>query len=408
MTHRAALFGKAGEDADSVPLVDGVIGDAPPLAVIFVVLSAAIYAISAVLCAATFMPGIDGLLASFWRPFLASLFDLGAAGAPALSRLHVWTTLSAPWLHTDLMHLLVDCAVFLLVVPALEGVAGRRFTCLAFLAAGAFGMLAGSLAGEPIIVGASPGLFGLIAILIALTFGQRDPYSLELQGIALLGAAILVTLYFWSTPGVVPAADAGGFAGGLLAFALRNRLTSSGATPRTLALLVAGAGLSLVMGVIGGGAGAIQARFDAQTYFIDRADWLASVYERQIERAPDDIGLRLLRANFLLVKSDPAKAVEAISDLDRVFEAGFDSPNMRNQRAWALYLVGRPHEGLADIEKALAILPDVPAFLDTRGHLLAATGHREQAIADYRRALRIDPSLTETRDALEKLEGHEL
>ena len=57
------------------------------------------------------------------------------------------------------------------------------------------------------------------------------------------------------------------------------------------------------------------------------------------------------------------------------------------------------------MEQALQLAPENGAALDTRAHILEAMGKKKEAIEDYRKALAADPSLTDSAEALKRLEG---
>ena len=60
-----------------------------------------------------------------------------------------------------------------------------------------------------------------------------------------------------------------------------------------------------------------------------------------------------------------------------------------NNRAWALYAVGRNSEALADADRSLSLRPDNAATIDTRAHVLAALGRRNEELGEFERAMRV-------------------
>jgi tetratricopeptide (TPR) repeat protein len=60
-----------------------------------------------------------------------------------------------------------------------------------------------------------------------------------------------------------------------------------------------------------------------------------------------------------------------------------------NNRAWALYLMGRNSEALADADQSLSLRPSNAATIDTRAHVLAALGRTREARAEFERVMQM-------------------
>jgi rhomboid protease GluP len=123
-------------------------------------------------------------LMSLLAPSGQSLFVLGASGAfPVFGYARWWTILSAPWLHGGILHIVLNMMSVRNLGPAVTHFYGGSRTIIIYIAAGAAGFLASSLAGAYLTflpgflhggdftVGASAGVFGLIGAV--LHYGRR-------------------------------------------------------------------------------------------------------------------------------------------------------------------------------------------------------------------------------------------
>lgn len=79
---------------------------------------------------------------------------------------------------------------------------------------------------------------------------------------------------------------------------------------------------------------------------------------------------------------------EALRDYDVAIELRPDFDVALNNRAWALYKMGRNGEGMTDVQRALKIAPWSAHAFDTRAHIHQSEGRPQQALSDYLLAMR--------------------
>lgn len=308
--------------------------------------------------------------------FAVALYDVLLGGLFSASGLlvpaQVWRgewyrLLGAVFLHADLLHVAIDCAVLLLLGPASERVYGRSRTVLGFVFSGLVaGLTTVALRPADAAVTASGGVAGLAGLLAGLvTFRPGTlPEPIE-NRIKVVVAGMLVVFSFLGY--LVEHANVtlhlGGFlAGLLLATAFEPELPSLRrrelAVPAAVVLLGGLAGL----GFVGGQRGA-EATLVAATL---RADELETAGQR------DDAIRELERA----LAEPAAGSADALV-----------LPFAQNQLAW--YYVEAGHK----VERALDLSiesnnrrPDTPEFLDTLGYLYALAGRCGEAADTMGRA----------------------
>ena len=147
---------------------------------------------------------------------------LGASGAYPVFGLHMWwTVLSAGWLHSGIIHILLNMAWIRNLGPATADLFGGSRMVIIYTLGSLGGFILSSVAGAFLeiprfgawqTVGASAPIFGLLGAL--MHYGRRSGSSMvymEARGYAV--AMIVFGLLF---PGVDNAAHAGGFIGGYL------------------------------------------------------------------------------------------------------------------------------------------------------------------------------------------------
>jgi membrane associated rhomboid family serine protease len=162
----------------------------------------------------------------------AGLLVLGAL--PDSGGLHhaYWRLLAFGFLHSNLTHLLLNSLLLLLAGPAVERRAGARWVLLVFLAASlasGIGILVKhQLWPSPgVSVGASGGMFGLLAAALVLAF---RPGSASLAVRAGLIAALVAGLAYSLLPGISMAGHVVGLAvGAAIALFIPGRSTVKGA-----------------------------------------------------------------------------------------------------------------------------------------------------------------------------------
>lgn len=79
---------------------------------------------------------------------------------------------------------------------------------------------------------------------------------------------------------------------------------------------------------------------------------------------------------------------DALKDYDVAISLRPDFDVALNNRAWALFKIGRYEEGMVDVERALKIAPWSAHAFDTRAHLHQVLGRPHQALSDYLLAMR--------------------
>lgn len=136
-------------------------------------------------------PGIDG-----WHvPMAAVLHDIGGLSRQAVVEQGQWWRLfTAPLLHANLVHLILNVFALGLIGMVLEVVVGWRWTMAGLAASAIGGAIASILVGPAnmVSVGASGGIIGLYALQLVLV--RRLPYGSERTQILL-----------WTIGGLVPA-----------------------------------------------------------------------------------------------------------------------------------------------------------------------------------------------------------
>ncbi len=150
------------------------------------------------------------------------MFSLLVAGAKVnglISAGEWWRLLSSAFLHGSFIHLVVNSLAVLLLGFYLEKTAGRACLLLAFLLSSAAGSTASFLLGKAPSVGASGGMFGLLAAMLVLSlFRWRSisplarPYAIGLP--AAVGS--ITVGYGFVAGNVDNAAHLGGAAGGVV------------------------------------------------------------------------------------------------------------------------------------------------------------------------------------------------
>ena len=148
---------------------------------------------------------------------------LGASGARSVVLLGMWwTVLSAGWLHSGILHILMNMMGIRSLGPAVADLYGGARMVIIYTLGSVGGFLLSSLAGAYLdiprfgafqTVGASAPIFGLLGAL--LHYGQRSGSSLIYSQAK--GYALSMIVFGLIVPGIDNAAHAGGFAGGYLA-----------------------------------------------------------------------------------------------------------------------------------------------------------------------------------------------
>ncbi len=118
-------------------------------------------------------------------------------------------------------------------------------------------------------------------------------------------------------------------------------------------------------------------RADAQAAIAAADQWLAA--------HPEDVGVRLLRADALMRVADKSAA---IAEYERLVEA--ENPLALNNLAW-LYMERSDARALSTAQKAHELAPDSADIADTLGWILVREGRAEEAIPYLRRSVQLNP-----------------
>ena len=151
-----------------------------------------------------------GGLFSILSPGGRALYQLGMTGGLAWERGWWWTLLTAIYLHGGLLHIGFNVYWIRILGPATTEVYGPGRAFLLFNLAGAGGFLASNLMTNVPTMGASGGIFGLLAALIV--YGRRRGSSMVTQ--QLWQYAIFMGVLGFVLPGINNWAHGGGFAAG--------------------------------------------------------------------------------------------------------------------------------------------------------------------------------------------------
>ena len=237
------------------PVIRNVVGQRHDLVSLILGTCITLYAIALLLEPDAIFAG--GGLFSLLAPGSRALYQLGMTGGVAWEQGWWWTLLTANYLHGGVLHILFNMMWIRNLGPAASEVYGPARTFVLFNAAGAAGFLvsnlmtsmASPLAFASPTIGASGGIFGLLAALIV--YGRkRGGRALETQ---LWQWAILLFVFGFIMRGVNNWAHGAGFAGGWVAAHLMGFIDeqreSSSMLIASLALIVltaAGVVLSFV------------------------------------------------------------------------------------------------------------------------------------------------------------------
>lgn len=201
------------------PVIRNVVGQRLDLISLILGTCITLYAVALLLEPDAIFAG--GGLFSLLAPGSRALYQLGMTGGVAWEQGWWWTLLTANYLHGGVLHILFNMMWIRNLGPAASEVYGPARTFVLFNAAGAAGFLvsnlmtsmASPLAFASPTIGASGGIFGLLAALIV--YGRkRGGRALETQ---LWQWAILLFVFGFIMRGVNNWAHGAGFAGGWVA-----------------------------------------------------------------------------------------------------------------------------------------------------------------------------------------------
>lgn len=255
-------------------------------------------------------------------PGVKNLLALGALNPPQVLRDNHWhQVLTAPFLHADIVHLGLNCAVLLVAGLALEHRIGRAPFLALFIAGGLAGSLSGLVLNPPeaVSVGASGSVTALLAAALPLSLslpaGDGRP-------LAVLALAVLVPSALpWGLGGQSDlAAHLGGAVAGLGVGLARRRAWASG---ETTARCCSAAALVVVMGAVATIGGFLLTLREYDSYqlavllipndSLPRTDTEAQVRAAELaERYPRDPRAQLMLARALRERDDLAGAEAAL------------------------------------------------------------------------------------------------
>lgn len=241
---RPGLFGFA-------PVLQRLVGNRIDLVSLILMACISLYAAALLLQPEALLSG-RGLL-SFLSPGSRALYQLGMTGGAAWSLGWWWTILTANYLHGGLLHIFFNMMWVRNLAPVSTEVYGPARTFVVFNLSGAAGFYVSNVMSGVPTIGASGGIFGLLAALIV--YGRRRGSSM--MSSQLWQWAIILGVFGFIMPGINNWAHAGGFAGGWIAGQLMGlsdeHRESAGVIILALSLIaltVIGVGLSFV-GVTG-------------------------------------------------------------------------------------------------------------------------------------------------------------
>ena len=201
---RPGLFGFA-------PVLQRLVGNRLDLVSLILVTCITLYAVALLLQPEALASG--GGMLSFLSPGSRALYQLGMTGGAAWGLGWWWTLLTANYLHGGLLHIFFNMMWVRNLAPAATEVYGPARTFVLFNISGAAGFyLSNVMSGAPTI-GASGGIFGLLAALIV--YGRRRGNSM--MSAQLWQWALILGFFGFIMPGVNNWAHGGGFAGGWIA-----------------------------------------------------------------------------------------------------------------------------------------------------------------------------------------------
>ena len=237
---RQSLFGFA-------PVLQRLVGNRIALVSLILMACISLYAAALLLQPEALLSG-RGLL-SFLSPGSRALYQLGMTGGLAWSLGWWWTILTANYLHGSLLHIFFNMMWVRNLAPVSTDVYGPARTFVIFNISGAAGFYVSNVMSGVPTIGASGGIFGLLAALIV--YGRRRGSSM--MSSQLWQWAIILGVFGFIMPGINNWAHGGGFAGGWIVGQLMGlsdeHRESAGVIILALSLIaltVIGIGLSFV------------------------------------------------------------------------------------------------------------------------------------------------------------------
>ena len=201
---RPGLFGFA-------PALQRLVGNRLDLVSLIMMTCITLYAVALLLQPEALLSG--GGLLSFLSPGTRALYQLGMTGGAAWNLGWWWTLLTANYLHGGLLHIFFNMMWVRNLAPTATEVYGPARTFVLFNISGAAGFYISNVVSGVPTIGASAGVFGLLAALIV--YGRRRGTSMMTA--QLWQWALILGFFGLIMPGINNWAHAGGFAGGWIA-----------------------------------------------------------------------------------------------------------------------------------------------------------------------------------------------
>ena len=198
---RPGLFGLA-------PSLQRLVGNRVDLVSLILMACISLYAAALLLQPEALFSG-RGIL-SFLSPGNRALYQLGMTGGAAWSLGWWWTILTANYLHGSLLHIFFNMMWVRNLAPVSTDVYGPARTFVIFNISGAAGFYVSNVMSGVPTIGASGGIFGLLAALIV--YGRRRGSSM--MSSQLWQWAIILGVFGFIMPGINNWAHGGGIAGG--------------------------------------------------------------------------------------------------------------------------------------------------------------------------------------------------
>ncbi len=201
---RPGLFGFA-------PVLQRIVGRQLDLVALIIMTCITLYAVSLLLQPEAMFSG-RGFL-SFLSPGNRALYQLGMTGGAAWDLGWWWTLLTANYLHGNLLHIFFNMMWVRNLAPEATEVYGPARTFVLFNISGVTGFYLSNVTTGAATIGASAGIFGLLAALIV--YGRKRGSST--MSAQLWQWALILGLLGFIMPSVNNWAHGGGFAGGWVA-----------------------------------------------------------------------------------------------------------------------------------------------------------------------------------------------
>lgn len=170
-----------------------------------------LYVLSLALDLRTALSFSGGNFLGFLGPAGVALLQLGATNRELLLRYGWWwSLLTASFLHGGLLHIFFNMMALRNLGPAVVQSFGQARAFVIFMIAGAVGFLVSDLFSGAFTIGASAGIFGMLAALIVVS--RRIGHSMMTA--QLMQSALIMFVMGFFLSGINNWAHAGGFIGG--------------------------------------------------------------------------------------------------------------------------------------------------------------------------------------------------